>query len=54
MFKDLVELFRPIGLSAENPPAGGASVADALPLSQVVLAAVQIGTERCVLERNRG
>ncbi len=51
MFKDVVEFFRPIGFSAENVPAEGASVADALPLSQVSLAALEIRKERCVLER---
>ncbi len=54
MFKDLEGFFRPIGFSAENAPAEGASMADPLPLSQVSLAALQIRKERCVLERYCG
>src|SRR5580700_6048198 len=37
-FKDFVGFFRPIGFSAENAPAEGASPADSLPLSEVSLA----------------
>src|SRR5260370_38598369 len=51
--KDLVDFLRPVDLSTRNVPAEAAGVAYALPLSQESFAALQIGIEAGILQRNR-
>src|SRR5882762_1261220 len=53
VLKDLVGFLRPVDLSTRNVPAKATGVAYALPLSQESFAALQIGIEAGILQRNR-
>src|SRR6266849_10755334 len=52
--KDLVGFLRPVDFSARNIPAEASGRADALPFSQESFAALQIGIQAGILQRDRG
>src|ERR1700733_5990873 len=54
ILKDRIGFFRPVDFSAEDAPAEAASLAYALPLSQISLTALQIRKKSRVLQRNCG
>src|SRR5713226_2195198 len=54
VLKDLIGFLRPVDFSTRNVPAEAACMAYALPLSQESFAALQIGIEAGILQRNRG
>src|ERR1700730_10575022 len=54
VFKDLVGFLRPVDFSAQNIPAEASGRADALPFSQESFAALQIGIQTGILQRDRG
>ena len=54
VLKDLVGFLRPVNLSARNIPAEASGRADALPFGQESFAALQIGIQAGILQRDRG
>src|SRR6202158_5256049 len=54
VFKDLVGFIRPVDFSAQNIPDNVSGRADALPFGQESFAALQLGIQAGILQRDRG
>src|ERR1700681_4181999 len=54
VFKDLVGFLRPVDFSAQNIPAEASGRADALPFGQESFAALQLGIQAGIVQRDRG